>query len=495
MVFSGLIFLYIFLPLALLLYFAMPGIGRKNIVLTALSLLFYAWGEPVWVVLLLFSSLLDYTVGRAIGRWRGRWQAKLALLVSLVGNFSLLGFFKYIDFAVGNLNLLGMGLPLPGIALPIGISFYTFQTVSYSLDCYRGKVGVQKRFSDFLLFVSLFPQLIAGPILRYSDIETQLRDRRHSWAEAAHGMARFAVGLGKKVLLANYAAKAVTELLANPSQISLSGLAAGDAWLGILMFAFQIYFDFSGYSDMAIGLGRIFGFHYPENFRYPYISRSITEFWRRWHISLSSFFRDYVYIPLGGNRRGRVRQVFNILAVWFLTGLWHGAAWNFVAWGIYYAVLLIFEKFLLKPLVKKLPLPPWLKSGMGWCYAFFFVLIGWALFFTPDPEAFGHADLVSSPFFYLRRSLQHLLALLGLGGGGFSGVDWGQHIVMLAVCAVSFTPLPALLTQRFRKAAERGGVAEHAFGAARLALIVSLFFLCTVQLVGATYNPFIYFRF
>jgi alginate O-acetyltransferase complex protein AlgI len=501
MVFSGLVFLYIFLPAALLIYFAVPGIGKKNIILTALSLLFYAWGEPVWVVLLVFSSLQDYIAGRVIGRYRGQWQAKLALTVSLVGNFSLLGFFKYIDFFIGNLNLLlntagaHTVLPFVGVALPIGISFYTFQTVSYSIDCYRGKVDVQRNFTDFLLFVSLFPQLTAGPILRYATIEKQLRGREHSWSAAAYGFTRFAIGLGKKVLLANYAGRVVSDLLADPSAVSLMELQVSDAWLGILMYTFQIYFDFSGYSDMAIGLGRIFGFSYPENFLYPYISRSVTEFWRRWHISLSSFFRDYVYIPLGGNRRGRLRQLFNLLAVWFLTGLWHGAAWNFVVWGMYYAVLLLLEKFIWQPAGKKLPLPGFIKSAAGWCYTFIAVVIGWVFFYTPDPVIFGHYDLTSGPLFYLQRSLQHLASMLGFGRGGFAGAGWGEHVIILVIFAAACTPLPAMIGRRFTEIAERSRKAAPLFGAVRMGVIAILLFLSTAQLVGATYNPFIYFRF
>ena len=337
MVFSSLIFLYLFLPACVILYFLRPSISYKNWVLVIFSLIFYAWGEPVYVLVLVFSALVNYFFGRLIGDTTSRRRAKGLMIGSVVFNLVLLGYFKYIGFLVENLNLLGLHLPVPQVALPIGISFYTFQTLSYVIDVYRGQVSVQRSYRDFLLYVSLFPQLIAGPIVRYSEIEPQMAVRKINYSSIFYGVLRFSIGLGKKVLIANYAGNIATQML--DGNLATSTTLGG--WLGILMYTFQIYFDFSGYSDMAIGLGRMFGFRYAENFDLPYTSHSITEFWRRWHISLGSFFRDYVYIPLGGNRR---HQILNLLIVWTLTGLWHGASWNFALWGLYSEIARFLEK-------------------------------------------------------------------------------------------------------------------------------------------------------
>ncbi|MDR0294436.1 MAG: MBOAT family protein [Oscillospiraceae bacterium] len=466
MVFSSLLFLYGFLPACMLLYALMPGMRGKNAVLTVLSLFFYAWGEPVWVVLLLFSATLDYTCGRVIGKARrvgSARMARIALIVSVVLNLSLLGVFKYLDFFLENFGLLFRYSPaLPGIALPIGISFYTFQTLSYTLDVYRDKVGVQRSYLDFLLFVSLFPQLIAGPILRYSELEKQLHDRPFTWEGCAAGVTRFCCGLGKKVLLANTAGAVASGLLDGP----LHTLPAADAWLGILLYTAQIYFDFSGYSDMAVGLGRMFGFQYGENFRYPYFASSVTGFWRRWHISLGSFFRDYVYIPLGGNRR---RVVLSLFVTWFLTGLWHGASWNFVLWGLYYFLWLAFERFVLKRAPEKA------AKIIPAVYTFPAVVLGWVLFYFTDMGRLG--AFMTSLF----------------GAHGFSGTEtlslWVGRLPLLLLCALAASPLPKALVSFVQK---RPPLLQPALSLCYNTLTL---LLCTAALAGQSYNPFLYFRF
>ena len=474
MVFSSLIFLCGFLPLCLALYFLAPNLKIKNIVLLISSLLFYAWGEPVWVVLLLFSAVVDYINGRLIHHYRGRWQAKAALGASLVINLGLLATFKYMDFFLSNMGLLlGVPLPVTGLALPIGISFYTFQTLSYSIDMYRGKVEVQRSFARFLLFVSLFPQLIAGPILRYADIGPQLDNRRTTLPGFAYGITRFMCGLGKKVLLANYAGQTATAILSG----NLSQLPAAEAWLGILMYAFQIYFDFSGYSDMAIGLGRIFGFSYGENFNLPYISRSITEFWRRWHISLGSFFRDYVYIPLGGNRRLQAR---NLLIVWFLTGLWHGASWNFVLWGLYFCAILVVEKYLLKRILSRIP------AFFSWLYAFFFILMGWVLFYFTDLTSVAamYAALFGGSGVFFTENTRILLT---------------NNLPLLLLCAIGSSPLPRKLKDLILGGPPedflRSPLRRRIYGFSSLTYNSLILLLSLGSLVGSGYNPFLYFRF
>lgn len=454
----------------MLLYTLMRGMRAKNAVLTVLSLLFYAWGEPVWVVLLLFSATLDYTCGRMIGRARAAGSARMAkgaLIVSLAVNLSLLGVFKYLDFILENIGLLIRTSPaLPGIALPIGISFYTFQTLSYTIDVYKGNVKVQHSFLDFLLFVSLFPQLIAGPILRYSELETQLHDRPFTWEGCAEGATRFCCGLAKKVLLANTAGAVAAGLLDG----SLSALPAADAWMGILMYTAQIYFDFSGYSDMAVGLGRMFGFSYGENFRYPYFSLSVTDFWRRWHISLGSFFRDYVYIPLGGSRRSPVVILRNLLIVWGLTGLWHGASWNFVFWGLYYFLWLALERFVLNRFLPKV------GRIIQMIYTFPAVVLGWVLFYFTDMGRMG--EFLSSLF----------------GAKGFSGAGtlslWVGRLPLLLLCAIAASPLPKAVVNLGKKYVASSLQPAFSLCYNSLALL-----LCTAALAGQSYNPFLYFRF
>ncbi len=473
MVFSSLLFLCIFLPAVILLYFLMPNMTGKNLLLTLASLVFYAVGEPVWVVLLIFSALIHYLNGLLMERFRGSVWEHVCFWTAVALSLGMLCCFKYLNFLVGNLNLLlGLQLPQSGLSLPIGISFYTFQTLSYTIDLRKGQAETQHSFLDFLLFVSLFPQLIAGPILRYSDLAAQLRRRSVTAEGFARGSCRFVCGLAKKVLLANYCSEVVEKLLVEqpPAQLSAVG-----AWLGILMYAFQLYFDFSGYSDMAIGLGAMFGFHYGENFRYPYIARSITDFWRRWHISLGSWFRDYVYYPLGGSRRGLARQLVNLLVVWLLTGLWHGAGWNYILWGLWFGVLLIIEKMIGKERLGRIPAP------LAIPVTFLLVLLGRVFFFFEDAAS----------------SMAVYRAMLGFNGltDTVSRLSLTNSLPLLIACFIGSTPLLKKLGDAVC-AYSRKWLGE-AVGFALPALCYNSVFLalCIISLVGATSNPFIYFRF
>ena len=423
MLFSSLIFLYAFLPCTLLAYFLTPRRGKNPVLLLA-SLLFYAWGEPRYLILILLNILLGFTAGLGIHRFRGRLLGRLFLLTSVAGSLGLLCCFKYGDFFLSAINgALGISLPLWRLALPVGISFYTFQILSYTIDLYRGDVEVQRNPVSFALYVALFPQLIAGPIVRYRDVAQELQERKHSTAMAYEGACRFLVGLGKKVILAN-----------NLGLLCQSYRSSADptvlfAWLSALGFFLQIYYDFSGYSDMAIGLGRILGFHFPENFRYPYCSRSVTEFWRRWHMTLGALFRDYVYIPLGGNRTGKLRWMGNILLVWCLTGLWHGAGWNFLLWGLFYAILLLGEKLWYGPFLAK---RPWFSH----IYLLLSVLLGFVLFQGGS----------------LEQSWGDFRAMLGAGSiptvSRESLYALRNHGVLLILGALGATPLPGRLYQR-----------------------------------------------
>ena len=375
MVFASVPFLFVFLPAVLAAYFLCPR-RWHNAVLLVFSLFFYAWGEPVYILLMLSSITVSFLAGRALGRAHTPARRRAVLSASVAYHLLTLGFFKYADFLIGTVNsLFGLSLPLLSLPLPIGISFYTFQTLSYIVDVYRGVCAPQRRWDWLAMYVSLFPQLIAGPIVRYQTVEQQIAHRTVSRAQCAEGVRRFTVGLVKKVLLANSIGLVFTQILGNGA-LPQSVLAA---WVAVAAYTFQIYFDFAGYSDMAIGLGKLFGFTFEENFNLPYLSRSITEFWRRWHISLGTWFRDYVYIPLGGNRCGWGRQLFNIAVVWLLTGLWHGASWNFVLWGAYYAVLLMVEKLGLLRVLARLP------RMLQHAYALFFIVVGWALFACTEP--------------------------------------------------------------------------------------------------------------
>lgn len=463
MVFSSLSFLMLFLPLVLLMYFIVPK-RAKNGVLFIFSLLFYAWGEPIYVTLMIFSTVLDYVCGRLVERFRGTPKAKIGLIISMCGNLGLLMFFKYADFLIGSLNgVFGWAIPQHELPLPIGISFYTFQTMSYTIDVYRGQAKAQKNIVTFGAYVSLFPQLIAGPIVRYRDIAEQLESRRCTFDKFGEGVRRFAAGMGKKVLLANNVG-ALWKTISDAS-----GVTVLSAWLGIAAFAFQIYFDFSGYSDMAIGLGKMLGFDFPENFSYPYISKSATEFWRRWHISMGSWFRDYVYIPLGGNRRGLPIQLRNIAIVWLLTGLWHGASWNYVLWGVFFAVIHFTEKLFLLKALEKTP------KGTQFLYTTFVLAISWVLFAFEDIGKgwsffrimFGGAEFADNNAMYLLLSNLPLLIICAVACIPYSKKLWGKSL------------------ERFKKSGT----------AAELVCITVVMALSTAYLISGSYNPFLYFRF
>lgn len=463
-------FLFRFLPIFFLIYFLVPGRG-KNVILFLGSLIFYAWGEPVYIVLMLFSTVVDYVNGRLIGRFRGRAQAKFFLVLSVVINLFILCFFKYADFLIQTVNnLTGASLPLLNLPLPIGISFYTFQTMSYTIDVYRGKAKVQKSILDFGVYVTMFPQLIAGPIVKYSSVEENLHNRKIDMVEISRGVKRFVAGLAKKALLAN----TIGELWAMITAMEFGSISAFTAWMGIFAFAFQIYFDFSGYSDMAIGLGKIMGFHFPENFNYPYIASSITEFWRRWHISLGSWFREYVYIPLGGNRKGVPRQLLNILIVWTLTGIWHGAGWNFLFWGLWFAFLLMIEKLFLGKVLNRLP------KGIGILYNAAAVLFGWVLFALETPAEIGG---------YLRAMFRFGSNLIDSQGLYL----FGEYFILFAIALIASTPLPGRIIGRLEKSETGWGIALYRLGEKVVPALLLL--LCTAVIVDATFNPFLYFRF
>ena len=461
MVFSSLNFLFIFLPVVLLAHAIAPK-RWKNPVLLVGSLWFYAWGEPVYVVLMALSIGYNYFTGLQIAGRKPGFRRRRALIAGVAVNLAVLGFFKYYGFAVDTLNgLLGLRLARRTLALPIGISFYTFQALSYVIDVYRGKVKPQRSAVDFAVYITMFPQLVAGPIVQYADIEKQLGDRGVSLQKFGQGAERLVQGLAKKVLLANNLGALHAAVQAMPGRSVLT------AWLGAIAYAMQIYLDFSGYSDMAIGMGKMLGFNFLENFDYPYLSRSVTEFWRRWHISLSSWFRDYVYIPLGGNRVGRGRHVLNLLIVWMLTGLWHGASWNFVLWGLYYGALLILEKYALGKALERLP---------GWAarlYTLLLVLVGWVIFSNTDFARLG----------------AELGGLIGVGAAGFADAAFLYHLrsnlPLLLIAGVACTP--ALRTRLVK------GMFDRPVLAAGLTLL--LFLASTAYLVYGSYNPFLYFRF
>ncbi len=466
MVFSSLLFLTIFLPLTVGIYYLLPQRGR-NLLLLAVSLVFYAWGEPLHIFIMLVTTLYIWGLGLLVTYYRNRGKEKLArlsLIAALVLSLGTLVFFKYTGFLVENLPFLKRIVPEDfAPLLPIGISFYTFQALSYVIDVYRGDVKAQKNWADFAMYISLFPQLIAGPIVRYSDVEGQLRGRRADYQDLYEGIRRFIIGLGKKVLLANQIGM-IWEVLSH------NGSVLG-AWTAAIAFAFQIYFDFSAYSDMAIGMGRMFGFRFPENFRYPYQAASITEFWRRWHITLSTWFREYVYIPLGGNRKGKARQIFNLLVVWLLTGLWHGAAWQFLVWGLFYFVFLVAEKLFLLRWLEKVP------AVVRHLYALLVILMGWVLFACEDVAAAGS----------LYRAMLGMGVPLADKGALFYA---GNGIAILLLCAVGATRLPWYLTDKLRTA-----MPTRAFQYLSYGVLLVLLALCMVFLVADSYNPFLYFRF
>ncbi len=464
MLFSSIPFLFYFLPLTMILYFVAPG-RLKNTVLLFTSLLFYAWGEPKYLIFMLGAILQGYILGLLIGKYRGTKLSKVFVTLSIVISLGLLCYCKYADFFISNFNAItGLSVPLLKIALPIGISFYTFQILSYTVDVYRGEVASQKNIINFAAYVAMFPQLIAGPIVRYSDIAAQLENRTHTMEKTAYGVKRFTIGLAKKILLANVLGELVSEFKGSDEKSVLF------VWIYAIAYTLHIYFDFSGYSDMAIGLGKIFGFDFLENFNYPYISSSITEFWRRWHMSLGSWFRDYLYIPLGGNRVSKWRWFLNILAVWMATGFWHGAEWNFILWGLMYAVLLISEKLWIKDKVPK---------AVGHVYTMLFVILGFVLFdaagvgdaFANIGAMFGASGLpaVTSETLYNLRS-------------------YGVVLVISVICA---TPFISKLAARVRNSA----AGDRVLNIAEPVLIIVALAVCTAFLVDGSFNPFLYFRF
>ncbi|MFM2018626.1 MAG: hypothetical protein RL007_2282 [Bacteroidota bacterium] len=468
MVFASLIFLYIFLPLNLALYYITKKANFRNLILTLFSFVFYAWGEPVWILLLLFSSTVDWLNALYVAKHRGTKKAKTGIVISVIFNIGLLVAFKYSGFIYENINaLFGTNLAIPAFTLPIGISFYTFQSLSYVIDVYKGEVVAQKNIMKFYMFVSLYHQLVAGPIVRYQHIMHEIDNRKFNIKDISSGIHRFCIGLFKKVCIANVAAEFVAKYMDG----DIGALTTGEAWFGVIMFSTQIYFDFSGYSDMAIGLGKMFGFHYHENFNYPYTANSATDFWRRWHISLGTFFRDYIYIPLGGNKKWQIRNLF---VVWFLTGLWHGASWNFIFWGLYFGILIYIEKiFLMKILNKVRPL--------AHLYLIFIAIIGWALFYFTDFSR-----------------LQHFLSMMfGAHSNGFWSIQLGlalqENVFWLIIAMILCLPVYKWTNKRFKKMLTRDNfnwmwMLSTGFNFAML-------LLSTAMLAGKSYNPFIYYRF
>ena len=466
MLFSSIPFLYYFLPCVLSLYFLAPK-RCKNAVLLLASLVFYAWGEPVYVVWMALSIVLGYVLGLLIEKFRGKPLSKVFLILSVVTSLGLLGYFKYVDFFIANFNaVFGLSVPLLKIALPIGISFYTFQLLSYTIDVYRGTVAAQRNFITLAAYIAMFPQLIAGPIVRYSDVAAQLSQRTHSFEKIARGIRRFVLGLAKKILIANALGELCDIFRASGDKSVLF------YWLYAIAFTLHIYFDFSGYSDMAIGLGKLFGFDFIENFRYPYISASITEFWRRWHISLGSWFRDYVYIPLGGNRISRLKWLRNILVVWLLTGFWHGAAWNFIVWGLLFAVLLMVEKLFLHRYLEK-------TKVLRHIYVLFFVILSFVIFNAAD----------------MKQAFSDLGAMFGAGGLPLWSAEWSYYLrsyaVILVLAIVGATPLPQKLLATVRRS--RPG--EVLLRIVEPVFLAVLLLVMTAYLVDGSFNPFLYFRF
>ena len=466
MLFSSIPFLYYFIPCVVVVYFAVPKC-LKNSVLLLSSLFFYGWGEPKYLILMLVSITQGYVFGRLIEKHRGKKRSKLFLTASVLFGLFMLGYCKYADFFIGNFNTLtGLSIPLLTIALPIGISFYTFQIISYTVDVYRGTVIAQKNYIHLATYFAMFPQLIAGPIVRYTDIAAQLEHRTHSLREAAIGIRRFIIGLSKKILIANTLGTLVSVFKASNEKSVLY------FWLYAVAFMLQIYFDFSGYSDMAIGLGRIFGFRFLENFNYPYIAGSVTEFWKRWHISLGSWFRDYLYIPLGGNKVGKPRWIFNIFIVWMATGFWHGAAWNFILWGLLFAVLLVIEKLWLLKLLQK-------RKVINRIYVLFVVLLSFVIF-----DASG-----------ITASFSNIAAMFG--GQNLPAVSLESlyylksYAVILIIAVIGATPI----LKKIAAVAAKNRYIGKIFIVAEPVVLTALLAVCTAFLVDGSFNPFLYFRF
>lgn len=475
MVFSSLTFLYLFLPFVLVFYYIMPR-QLRNLFILITGLFFYAWGEPIYVFIMIASTLIDYFAGLVIYKFGGnKITRRLALIVSVVMNLSLLGFFKYSNFIVENINnLFHTSFGAPTALLPIGISFFTFQSMSYTIDLYRGNIEVQKNPITFAAFVTLFPQIVAGPIVRYEDVAAELKERHLDLDTIWHGILRFCAGIGKKVLIANN----IGTLWDSVKVMDINTVPVATAWLGIAAYTLQIYFDFSGYSDMAIGLGEMLGFHFPENFNYPYMSKSISEFWRRWHMTLSEWFKSYVYFPLGGSRKGFGRTIFNTAVVWLLTGIWHGASWNFITWGVMYGILIIIEKLVITLLKKKNKeyildkIPGFIKH----IYAMLFVMLGWVLFDTKDlPTAFSYMKRMFS--FGSTFADEHTVYFL---------MNFG---LLFVIAIIGCTSLVKNLAQKFTAKVPS---CSHVLSVVYMIVIM---LIATSYLVDASYNPFLYFNF
>ncbi len=476
MVFSGLTFLLAFTPVILILYYLVPKKG-KNAVILASGLLFYAWGEPLYVFAMILSTFIDYTAGRFMDKFDDRPRVrKVCLLVSVIMNLALLGAFKYLGFLIESFNAwFGWTIPNPNLPMPIGISFFTFQSMSYTIDLYRRKIKVQKSAVNFMAFVTLFPQIVAGPIVRYEDVQNELDERSINETMIAGGISRFITGLGKKVLIADN----IGALWDTVKAMDVSSLSAASAWLGILAFTFQIYFDFSGYSDMAIGLGKMMGFSFPENFDYPYMSKSISEFWRRWHMTLGGWFKSYVYFPLGGSRKGLARTVINLLIVWTITGVWHGASWNFMIWGAYFGVLIVLEKLFLGKLLEKLP------GFFSWLYTFVLVVLGWVMFDIVPSGTVSFGEVFGRIFGYIG-------AMFGANGilkDNFATNAIVNYGVIFALAIIGSTDIIKRICAAIKEKAP--GWTMYCYPAVQTCvLLVSIAFITT-----SSYHPFLYFNF
>lgn len=476
MVFSSLTFLFAFLPIVFIIYYAVPQ-KAKNVVILVSGLLFYAWGEPIYVLAMILSTFIDYTAGRIIDKYDDKPKIRtICLIVSLVMNIGLLGTFKYLGFLINSVNgWFGLSIPNPNLPLPIGISFFTFQSMSYTIDLYRRNIKVQKSAVNFIAFVTLFPQIVAGPIVRYEDVQNELEYRSITEKMLGDGISRFITGLGKKVLIANNIGMLWTQV----KGMDYGELSAVTAWLGILAFTFQIYFDFSGYSDMAIGLGKMMGFNFPENFNYPYMSHSISEFWRRWHMTLGAWFKSYIYIPLGGNRKGLPRTIVNLLIVWAITGIWHGASWNFMLWGVYFGVLIILERLFMGKVLEKIP------SFFSWLYTFVLVVFGWVMFEAVDTSIVNVGEMFGQVFSYIG-------AMFGANGmvmdntASFAIVNYG---VMFAICILGSSDMLKNAADYIRKKAPEW--IQYGFPVAQTAVMLA----SVAYITTSSYNPFLYFNF
>lgn len=468
MVFSSLVFLFVFLPTIIFLYYIAKDKYKNYLLLTA-SLFFYAWGEPTYILIMLISITCNFIFGKNVCKNKPNERRRFWLITSVIFNISMLGVFKYTGFFIDNINkLIGIEIPNPGIALPLGISFFTFQAMSYVIDVYRDDAKVQKSLLNLALYISLFPQLVAGPIVRYQTVADQIDERDHNLEKFTNGINRFIIGLGKKVLLSN----SLGMLADNVFGTQIDGLAIGSAWLGIIAYSLQIFFDFSGYSDMAIGLGKMFGFEFLENFNYPYISKSAGEFWRRWHISLGSWFRDYVYIPLGGSRKGNLRTYINLFIVWFLTGFWHGASWTFIAWGLYFGVLIALEKAFLDKILSKLYTP------IRHLYLIIVVIIGWIFF---------RADNFTYAFNYIK-------CLFGISGNvlydNYTLMYINDYINVIIISIIFSIPVIPMIKTKLTKFKN-----NNIYYILKSIILMSMFIWVVIKLVNSTYNPFLYFRF